>query len=76
VCLVRSACCLAIGPHILRLLDRPWCPVRSYSSPGDNFPLCCTQQQKNRSLIGRRPIGTSSSDASALRYWALSAVSQ
>jgi hypothetical protein len=76
VCLVHSACCLAIHPHTLHFLDKPWCPVRSCSSPGRNVPSCCMQQQKNRLLRGRRPIGTSSSDASALRYWALSAVSQ
>jgi hypothetical protein len=76
VCLVRSACCLAIGPHILRLLDRPWCPVRSYSSPGDNFPLCCTQQQKNRSLIGRKPIDAFAPDASLVSCVAVAAVFQ
>lgn len=76
VCLVRSACCLAIAPHILHLLDRPSCPVRSYSSPGHNFPSCCMQQQKKRSLRGRGPIDTSSLDTSLLRYLALSAVAQ
>ena len=76
VCLVHSACCLAIAPHILHLLDRPWCPVRSYSSPGDNFPLCCTQQQRNRSQREKRPIDTSSPDTSLLGYLALSEVSR
>ena len=76
VCLVHSACCLAIDPHTLRPLDRPSCPVRSYSFPGHNFPSCCRQQRENRSLKERGQIDTSSPDTSLLRYLPLSALSR